>query len=339
MRRTPGKAKEYAKTVPGGDCVGYESLQEFLSHPNLDAVYIATRPGTHLEICQQVAKAKKVCFVEKPVGRCAEETQEILNAFDLQNIPLFTAYVSRGYEKTNTVKTLIKDGVIGERLLSVSYTNIGSGGARDLDGNDLPWRLDVKQSGGGLIMDVGCHIIDRLEYICGAPLCNIEGIAKNRNSPGLMVEDFVSFEAEIGKESLNNNDSIGRITKGASINCSWDFGSEKDPYDELIFRGSKGYLKMKGSLSDPVYVYDMNNVLIKTYEFDALEHQAQPLIQAITNNLLGKIEWKDYLSRGDNALRTQKILDTILSTYYGGREIGYWDRIETQQHDKAADKI
>lgn len=35
------------------------------------------------------------------------------------------------------------------------------------------------------------------------------------------------------------------------------------------------------------------------------------------------------LSRGDNAFRTSKVLDTILSSYYGGREIGYWDRSNT----------
>ena len=31
----------------------------------------------------------------------------------------------------------------------------------------LPWRLIAKQSGGGLIMDKGCHVIDRIDYLFG----------------------------------------------------------------------------------------------------------------------------------------------------------------------------
>jgi hypothetical protein len=39
---------------------------------------------------------------------------------------------------------------IGDRLTKISYTLVGTGGARDI-GGDLPWRLDAQQSGGGLV--------------------------------------------------------------------------------------------------------------------------------------------------------------------------------------------
>jgi len=59
MRRTPGKAKEFAAKVPKSkndqECVGYDNLDDFLSHPGLEAVYVATRPGTHSEIAKKVA--------------------------------------------------------------------------------------------------------------------------------------------------------------------------------------------------------------------------------------------------------------------------------------------
>jgi hypothetical protein len=59
MRRTPGKAKEFAAKVPKSknnqECMGYDNLDDFLSHPGLEAVYVATRPGTHSEIARKVA--------------------------------------------------------------------------------------------------------------------------------------------------------------------------------------------------------------------------------------------------------------------------------------------
>ena len=72
MRRTPGKATEFAKRVPTKEgkppCVGYNDLDDFLKHPGLEAVYVATRPGTHASIAKKVAEAGLACYVEKPVG-------------------------------------------------------------------------------------------------------------------------------------------------------------------------------------------------------------------------------------------------------------------------------
>ena len=124
MRRTPGKAAEFAARVPTKEgqmgCVGYDNLEKFLEHPGLEAVYIATRPGTHSEIAKKVAEAGLACYVEKPVGRCSAETIELTEAFNRKGLPLYTAYISRAYERTQTLRKLIKEGVIGNKLLRVN---------------------------------------------------------------------------------------------------------------------------------------------------------------------------------------------------------------------------
>ena len=144
MRRTPGAAKAWARSnVPGGKCLGYEDLDAFLAHPDLDAVYVATPPGGHLETALRVAAAGKHCYIEKPVGRSASETAAIVEAFASRDLKLFTAYVSRAYERTVAVRALLADGTLGDRVTAVSYTLRGSGGARGMDvGDALPWRLD-----------------------------------------------------------------------------------------------------------------------------------------------------------------------------------------------------
>jgi 1,5-anhydro-D-fructose reductase (1,5-anhydro-D-mannitol-forming) len=327
MRRTPGKAAEFAAKVPGGDqqsCVGYETLDQFLQHPGLDAVYVSTRPGTQLDICQQVAAAGKACYVEKPVGRCAAETEHIAKTFADAGLPLYTAYISRAYDRTQAVRTLLKEGAIGDRVTQVSYKLIGTGGARDMDGA-LPWRLDASQSGGGLIMDVGCHMLDRIDYLCG-PLVKVQGKAENRNSPNIPVEDFVHITADLGEGSWA---AIPNFGAGASVECTWDFASTDPPLDELRIVGPKGSLKMAGMLPNgPIEVLDAEgNLLRELAAFEMPEHTAQALIQAVTDDLRGVVGKKrDFLSHGENAIRTSKVLDTALDSYYGGREIGYWSR-------------
>ena len=145
------------------------------------------------------------------------------------------------------------------------------------------------------------------------------------------------------------------VTKGATVECTWDFASstQKEPCDILRLEGNKGYLKMMGmSPNGPIEIYDKkSDKLIRTIEFEMPEHTAQALIQAVTNDLL-RLRHKDedtdnndnndddnnddgysspvtpdFLSTGENAIRTQKVLDAVLESYYGGREIGYWSRL------------
>jgi len=328
MRRTPGKAKEFAANIPGGKCVGYDNIDDFLCHSELDAVYVSTRPGTHLEICERVAKAGKACYVEKPVGRCAAETEQIVKLFEDVDLPLYTAYISRAYERTKYVRKLLEEGAIGDELIKVSYKLIGSGGARDMD-RELPWRFDTKQSGGGLIMDVGCHVLDRIDYLCG-PLVNVKGGAMNKNSANIQVEDFVQLTANIGE---GNWTAISH-NNGATVECTWDFASDEVPLDELNFFGSKGFIKMSAMSFGPVELYDTHGNLVQKQNFEPPEHTAQNLIQAVTNDLLGTRK-EDFLSKGSNAIRASKTLDAVLDSYYGGRELGYWSRTNWPGSPKA----
>lgn len=316
MRRTPGKAADWAKRVPGGNCVGYDSLEEFLKHrPLLDAVYVATRPGSHLEVCSRVAKAGiKNVYVEKPVGRCAQETKAIIDAFDAIGGKVYTAYISRAYPRTQTVRQLLEDGAIGSKIVSVSYTLRGSGGARDIDGPELPWRFDVAQSGGGLIMDVGCHVLDRLDYWFG-PLQNVAGRATRQENctPGI-VEDTVVISAEARPNQQE---------EAISIKCTWDFCSDREE-DVLDIVGTGGSIQMEGMSpygSIRVTPFDGDDPYEKS--FAVLEHNGQPMIQALTNAIRGR-EFAAFVSTGENALRTSKVLDSALASYYGGRNLDYW---------------
>jgi 1,5-anhydro-D-fructose reductase (1,5-anhydro-D-mannitol-forming) len=275
------------------------------------------------------------------------------------NVPLYTAYISRAYERTEMVrKLLFQDQIVGDKVTSITYTLVGKGGARgiDDDNSNIPWRLDASQSGAGLIMDVGCHVIDRIDYICNGPIINIgnQKVEKRDVAAPSLVEDFVHFQATIGPSITSSEDATTTkaatvLTEGAHVSCTWDFtGStgEKE-CDSLTISGPKGSIQMTAmSPSLPVYVLDTYGNVIKEYTFDTPEHTAQPMIQAITDELLHlKLQKqqqgekslststtsrsKPLISRGDNAIRTSNVLDQVLKTYYGNREIGFWENPES----------
>jgi len=95
-------------------------------------------------------------------------------------------------------------------------------------------------------------------------------------------------------------------------------------------------------------VLDKHGNLVNEEEYPMPEHTAQPLIQAVTDELRGvrKIKLLSYgddavtdelrgvrkinlLSYGDDAIRVQTVMESCLTKYYGGREIEYWDRSQS----------
>ena len=62
---------------------------------------------------------------------------------------------------------------------------------------------------------------------------------------------------------------------------------------------------------------------MRQLEFERPEHTGQALVHGVTDDT------RDFLSFGDNAIRTQTVLHSALSSYHGGRKQGYWTRMDT----------
>src|SRR4051812_11868845 len=93
MRRTPGLARDYA--MRHGVPRWYERVEELIGDPEVDAVYIATPPSSHLDYALQVCAAGKPAYVEKPMARSYQECRRMIEAFSAARLPLFVAYYRR----------------------------------------------------------------------------------------------------------------------------------------------------------------------------------------------------------------------------------------------------
>lgn len=387
MRRSPGGARQWVtenreiiqaynhddETRVAVDIRGYDNLHQMITEniQHLDAIYVATPPGVHLENVRQIISALddatttttsaasprprlKAIYVEKPCGRAAWETQSMIDELHRRNLHFFPAYVSRAHERTQVIRTLLSNNKIGNKVIKVQYTQRGSSLARGLDehgagvGKGIPWRLSAEHSGGGLIMDMGCHVLDRIDYLFG-PIQNVKsevlrkggvvvGARDQRDEDGKsyypLVEDYVSMKGTIGQ-----CDWAVISSEGAIVECVWDFSPHEKENDEdiLLVTGTYGSLRMAGMGAGlPIEVLDMDGNVVETIEFEAPNHAAQPLIQSIVNELRGvniDDEQQNYLvkspARAGNAIRTSEVLDAILNSYYGGRHDEFWLRSES----------
>jgi 1,5-anhydro-D-fructose reductase (1,5-anhydro-D-mannitol-forming) len=302
MRRSASLAEDYARRhgVPRW----YADADALIRDPEVDAVYVATPPGSHLELALRVAAAGKPAYVEKPMARNGAECVAMIRAFEAAGVPLFVAYYRRALPRFLKVKDLIACETLG-KITGVSY-RASSPGHRDLERKALPWRLIAEASGGGLVMDVGCHVLDVVDFLLG-PLSDVSGDVANKAS-ACEVEDTVALRFRTG---------------GVIGTASWNFASSVTE-DVLEIDGTEARIRLSVFGSEPA-------VLCRGGETQsiALPNPSpiqQPLIQTMVDQLRGRGSCP---STGRTAMRTNVVLDTALSSYYGGRDDAYWLRPET----------
>lgn len=298
MRRTPGLARDFAQRH--GVSRSYENAAELISDPEVDAIYIATPPGSHLELARAVAAAKKPAYVEKPMARNAVECREMIEVFRATGTPLFVAYYRRSLPRFQKVAALLP------RLGRLSRADYVFTRPAMTDLEPLPWRLEVADSGGGPFLDMGCHALDLLDHLLG-PLQDVRGEARN-TAGDYAVEDTVS---------LNWNWASG--CAGAAEFRFTDLGNR----DEYHFVGENGELRAACFADTPIRL-TVDGV---TEEIAAPnpEHVHQPLIQDVVDELLGR---GTSPSTGESALRTSVVMDAVLEEYYDGRDDAFWERSE-----------
>ena len=302
MRRDAGLAADYARRHGVPRC--YSDADALVSDPEVDAVYVATPVGTHLEHALRACRAGKPAYVEKPMARNHAECLRMIEAFRDAGLPLYVAYYRRALPRFLKVKELIESGALG-RATSVAC-GFYSPRHRDLDPARLPWRLDATHSGGGLAMDLASHALDVIAFVLG-PLDEVRGIAANLASPHA-VEDSLTVSFRAGG------------VPGVGI---WNFASS-ETQDVLLVTGTEARLQLSVFGNEPLRLIRDGNAT--ELERPNPEHIQQPLIQTVVDDLLGR---GVCASTGENAARTSCVLDAALAGYYGGRDDDFWLRPES----------
>ena len=300
-RRDARKAEDYARRHGVGRW--YADADALIGDAEVDAVYIATPPGTHELYAMKVLAAGKPCYVEKPMARNAAEARRMTEAFAAKGVPLFVAYYRRAMPRYEKVRELLRLGVLG-RMVAVSHTYADGQMLKTYD--PIPWRMQPEHSGGGLFLDLGSHVLDLFDYF-GGPLTFLRGHAKNRASPHLPVEDTVGVMFE--------------LPGGVTGSSEWSFVSEQK-VDLFRLVCEKGTIEFSCFGSEPIRI-TLANGHVESLDIGYPRHVHQPMIQTIVNELNGTGTCP---SKGDNGTRTQAVMDAALTSYYGGREDGFWIR-------------
>lgn len=270
----------------------YESSEQLVSDPEIDAVYVATPPSSHKPLSLLAARAGKHVYVEKPMAMRFGECREIVDVCAQQGKRLFVAFYRRAMPRFLAIKEWIDSGAIGE-VLNVRAVQHQPPADEDLSRATLPWRLKPDISGGGKFLDMGIHELDLFDFLFGA-IEEVHGIASNR--AGLYdVEDTVT--------------ATWRHASGVQGSGSWCYACCNDE-DFVEIVGSKGTIHFEFFTDGPIELVDKYET--KTLEIPNPAHVQQPFIQSIVDDLNGVASCPGNV---ESAVRSTWVADEILRSF------------------------
>ncbi len=286
MRRNGELARDYAQRH--GVPKWYNDADALIHDSEVDAVYIATPPSSHLEYALAVAQAGKPVYVEKPMARTYAECQTMIQACEQAGVPLFVAYYRRRLPRFLQVKAWLDAGAIGE-VRSVNTVLYRPPSPGDCNG-EKPWRLDPEIAGCGYFCDLGSHILDLLQYLMG-PIETATGYATNQGR---------CYEAEdvVSAAWLHASGIHGAGT--------WHFTTQHH-VDRVEIVGTTGIIRYATFDEEPIVLASQGQT--ESLHIANPPHIQQPLIQTIVDTLLGRGECP---STGQTAALTNRVIDMIL---------------------------
>jgi predicted dehydrogenase len=152
---------------------GYESIETdwrtLVARKDIDLIDIASPNDTHAEIAIAAARAGKMVMCEKPLGRRAAESEQMVSAVESARVPNAVWYNYRRVPAVMLIKHLIGEGTFGRifhyRAQFLQDWTI----SKDLpQGGEGLWRLDIGVAGSGVTGDLLAHCIDTALWLNGS---------------------------------------------------------------------------------------------------------------------------------------------------------------------------
>lgn len=215
-----------------------DSMKEAIEDPETDIVIVALPNYLHKEAIMMACRAKKDVLCTKPLALNGTEAKEILDAVEKAGI--FHGYLEDLAYTPKTLKSIemIQNGSLGRILWTKSR--------EAHPGPHSAWFWDKKQSGGGALVDLGCHCIEIGRSFIGKDIKPIE----------------VMCWAETQVKPIDAEDhaiALIRYEDGAisQIEVSWNFRGGMDLRDEVS--GTEGTIRLDHWLRTGFEVFTTGN--------------------------------------------------------------------------------
>jgi predicted dehydrogenase len=133
--------------------------RRLVERPDVDAVVVGIPNDLHREVVVAAAEAGKPVILEKPMAHTLADADAMLAACHEHGVALMYAETLCFSPKYVRAKRLVESGAIGKLYMAKQ--------GEKHSGPHSAWFYDVRRSGGGSLVDMGCHGIEWARWMYG----------------------------------------------------------------------------------------------------------------------------------------------------------------------------
>ena len=226
------RAKEISETFGG---TAFDSIEDLLADPSIDAVSVCTANHTHAAITIQALQAGKHVLCEKPMATTLEDCQAMVDAANKTGKVLVIGQNQRLTKTHKKARELIRNGEIGQII--GFRTTFGHGGPEtwSIDPGKNTWFFDKNIAVMGAMADLGIHKTDLLLFLTDQKIVETTAHLTTIDKRGADGELIKVDDTAICVYQLENG-AIGTMT------ASWTFYGPED--NTTIIYGTKGIMRL-----------------------------------------------------------------------------------------------
>lgn len=141
-----------------------DSLDALLERDDIHVVHICTPNALHFAQVKAALDAGKHVYCDKPLAMDSRQARELAEIAEAKGLTAQVAFQNRFFPATLRARELVDEGRLG-RVLSFRTQYLHASLADPL--KPLGWKQDAAQCGGGVLVDMGSHVIDMMYYLLG----------------------------------------------------------------------------------------------------------------------------------------------------------------------------
>ena len=250
--RAEDKRQAFAKKY---GCKPAASYEDVLKDKSIEAIVNTTPNNVHLETTRAAAEAGKHTFLDKPIANTVSDGHAIAESCRKANVVLALGYQRRRESHFRYVKKQIDAGAFGRMVNAEANISRDRLGKIDLSS----WRYQAQGMPGGVMLQIGIHYTDVLEFLMG-PIVAVSGRFAQLVLPG-DNPDVASLVLEHESGALSTlNASYASASEYYLLNV---YGKEATAYYDM--HNGLRMLKRGSDKSTPV-TCDKNDVFVEELE-------------------------------------------------------------------------
>ncbi|MDX6245946.1 MAG: hypothetical protein QOE76_3669 [Frankiales bacterium] len=187
------------------------SYEELVADPGVDIVYVATPHSEHYANALLAIAAGKHVLVEKAFTRNAAEAREVIDAARAKGVFVQEAMWTRYLPRTDVVRQLLEDGVLGE--LSTVVADHGQYMEPNPQG-----RMFAPELAGGALLDLGIYPVSYAAFVLGTPTAIVS--AGRKTFTGVDGQISAVLQSSGGAQALLDTSLFAKTPTTATISGS-----------------------------------------------------------------------------------------------------------------------